>query len=300
MPSQPLSLKLANAPVSWGVDYPDDPKNPDWPLVMSQIAEAGFRYTELGPYGYYPTDVKRLPEEFRTRGLSVVAGFIFQPLNVPSAEKQVLTITEKTCSLLSVVGARRLIVIDHISPERMQTAGDPSSAISLDDYRFKYMIELIRQIAQVALSHGVMPVIHQHAGSYIEFETELESVLSELDPDQVGICVDTGHMAYAGIDAVAFYERHHERVKHFHFKDIDPKVHRQVVKDKVSFLDAVSQNIFCPLGRGVTDWHDLREALLRHNFEGCATIEQDIDPTVSYDALSDARDSLKYLHSIGF
>ena len=300
MPSQPLSLKLANAPVSWGVDYPDDPKNPEWSLVMSQIAEAGFRYTELGPYGYYPTDVKRLPEEFRTRGLSVVAGFIFQPLNVPSAEKQVLAITEKTCSLLSVVGARRLVVIDHISPERMQTAGDPSSAIPLDDYRFKYMIELIRQIAQVALNHGVMPVIHQHAGSYIEFETELQNVLSELDPDQVGICVDTGHMAYAGIDAVAFYERHHERVKHFHFKDIDPKVHRQVVKDKVSFLDGVSQNIFCPLGRGVTDWHDLREALLRHNFEGCATIEQDIDPTVSFDALSNARDSLKYLHSIGF
>src|ERR1700742_4672074 len=149
------SLKLANAPVSWGVDYPDDPKNPDWPLVMSQIAEAGFRYTELGPYGYYPTDVKRLPEEFRTRKLTVVAGFIFQPLNVPSAEKQVLSITEKTCSLLSVVGARRLVVIDHISPERMQTAGDPNSAVSLGDYRFKYMIELIRQIALVALHHGV-------------------------------------------------------------------------------------------------------------------------------------------------
>ncbi len=300
MPPPPLSLKLANAPVSWGVDYPDDPQNPDWSLVMSQIAEAGFKYTELGPYGYYPTDVKRLPEEFRARGLSVVAGFIFQPLNVPSAEKQVLAIAEKTCSLLSVVSARRLVVIDHISPERLQTAGDQNSAVSLDDDRFKYMIDLIRQIAQVALRHGVMPVLHQHAGSYIEFEVELERVLSELDPGQVGICVDTGHMAYAGIDAVAFYERHHERVKYFHFKDIDRKVHRQAVKNKISFLDAVSQNIFCPLGRGVTNWHDLRDALMRHNFEGYATIEQDIDPTVSFDALGSARDSLKYLRSIGF
>ena len=278
----------------------DDPKNPDWQLVMSQIAEAGFRYTELGPYGYYPTDVERLPEEFRARGLSVVAGFIFQPLHVPSAEKQVLEIAEKTCSLLSVVGGRHLVVIDHISPERMETAGDQNSAISLDDYRFKYMIDLICQLAQVALRHGVIPVIHQHAGCYIEFEPELEQVLSELDPDQVGICVDTGHMAYAGIDAVAFYKRHHERVKYFHFKDIDRQVHRQAIEDKVSFLDAVSQNIFCPLGRGVTDWPALRDALEKHNFKGYATIEQDRDPTVSFDALSNARDSLKYLRSIDF
>jgi inosose dehydratase len=278
----------------------DDPKNPDWQLVMSQIAEAGFRYTELGPYGYYPTDVKRLPEEFRARGLSVVAGFIFQPLHVPSAEKQVLEIAEKTCSLLSVVGGRHLVVIDHISPERMETAGDQNLAISLDDYRFKYMIDLICQLAQVALRHGVIPVIHQHAGCYIEFEPELEQVLSELDPDQVGICVDTGHMAYAGMDAVAFYKRHHERVKYFHFKDIDRQVHRKAIEDKVSFLDAVSQNIFCPLGRGVTDWHALRDALEKHNFKGYATIEQDRDPTVSFDALSNARDSLKYLRSIDF
>jgi inosose dehydratase len=297
---QPWSLKLANAPVSWGVDYPDDPKNPGWQSVMSQIAEAGFRYTELGPYGYYPTDVKRLPEEFRARGLSVVAGFIFQPLHLPSAEKQVLAIAEKTCSLLSVVGARQLVVIDHISPERMQTAGDQDSAVPLDDDRFKYMIDLIRQLAQVALEHGVMPVIHQHAGCYIEFEAELERVLAELDSDQVGVCLDTGHMAYAGIDAIAFFQRHHERVKYFHFKDIDPKVHRQVLKDKVSFLDAVSQNIFCPLGRGVTDWEALRNAILEHHFNGYATIEQDIDPTVSFDALKHAQDSLNYLRFIGF
>ena len=51
-----MSINLANAPVSWGVDYAEDPKNPPWEKVMTEIADAGYRHTELGPYGYYPTD----------------------------------------------------------------------------------------------------------------------------------------------------------------------------------------------------------------------------------------------------
>ena len=64
-----MSINLANAPVSWGVDYAEDPKNPPWEKVMTEIADAGYRYTELGPYGYYPTDPARLRAEFERRGL---------------------------------------------------------------------------------------------------------------------------------------------------------------------------------------------------------------------------------------
>jgi inosose dehydratase len=294
------SLKLANAPVSWGVDYADDPKNPPWQLVMSQIAEAGFNYTELGPIGYYPTDPGVLPQEFRSRNLSVAAGFIFQPLHEPTAVSKILSLTERTCSLLSIVGAQNLVVIDHISPERMATAGNISAAKPLDQDRFDSMISLIRQIARVAKRYGIMPVLHQHAGCYIEFEPELERVLGELDPQKVGICLDTGHMAYAGIDSVAFYRRHSDRVKYLHFKDIDPKVHQRAINENIPFLEAVSQNIFCPLGHGVTDWKNLRSSLSQRNFQGYATIEQDIDPSGSVDPLQDARSSLEYLRSLSF
>ena len=294
------SLQLANAPVSWGVDYPDDPKNPPWPLVMSQIAEAGFTFTELGPYGYFPSDPIRLSEELRSRNLSVIAGFVFQPLHQPDLAEQVLAIAEKTCALLAAVDALYLVVIDHISPERMLTAGDQSAAIPLDPTQFRFMVNLIERLAGVALKHGILPVLHQHAGCYIEFENELEDVLRELDPERVAVCLDTGHMAYAGIDAVAFYQRHCHRVKYLHLKDIDRQVHQKVLRNKVPFLDAVSQNIFCPLGKGVTDWAALRTALAEHQFAGYATIEQDIDPAISSDPLTDAQVSRQFLRAVGF
>ncbi|CUX65221.1 putative sugar phosphate isomerase/epimerase IoIE [Agrobacterium tumefaciens str. Kerr 14] len=295
-----MSVKLGNAPVSWGVDYFDDPKNPPWTKVMDEIAAAGYKYAELGPYGYFPTDPDVLRAEYARRGLTPVAGFAFQVLHDPARTSEVLAIVDKTCRLLSSIGARYLNTIDHISEERMRTAGRRDLARPLQGAEFEHMIELIDRIADVALSHDVLPVIHQHAGCYIEFEDELERVLDRLEPSRLGICIDTGHMAYAGIDPVSFYESHADRVKYFHFKDIDPAVHARALQDDIPFLTAVEQNIFCPMGKGVVDWPALAVALAKTGYSNPATVEQDIDPTLSLNPLEDAKASLKYLQSVGF
>lgn len=295
-----MTIKLANAPVSWGVDYPDDPNNPPWAKVMSGIAEAGYRYTELGPYGYYPTEPQRLRTEFSSRNLEVVAGFVFQPLHDPARADHVLDVATRTVDLLSAVGGDRLVTIDHISDARMATAGRADLAQRLDRVRLSGMIDLINRIADIALAKGITPVIHQHAGCYIEFEDEIEAVASALDPAKVGLCIDTGHMAYAGIDPVRFYRAHADRVKYFHFKDIDPSVHARVLEETVSFLEAVARDVFCPMGRGVVDWPALARAIDAGGYRGAATVEQDIDPTVSFDPLGSAKTSLAYLQTAGF
>lgn len=295
-----MQVNLANAPVSWGIDYAGDPDNPPWPKVMSEIGEAGYRHTELGPYGYYPTDPAVLRAEFDKRGLTVVAGFVFESLHDPAKAETVLDVATRTVELLAAAGGRHLVTIDHISEERMATAGRRDLACPLDGARLAHMVELIDRIADLALAEGITPVIHQHAGCYIEFEDELEAVLARLEPARVGICIDTGHMAYAGIDPVAFYRRHTDRVKHFHFKDIDRAVHARALAETVPFLEAVEEKIFCPLGRGVVDWPALAAALRETGYDGAATIEQDIDPTTSLNPLGDARASLAYLRSVGF
>jgi inosose dehydratase len=107
-------------------------------------------------------------------------------------------------------------------------------------------------------------------------------------------------MAYAGIDPVAFYKSHAKRVKFFHFKDIDREVHARVLGDRIPFLKAVEQNVFCPMGKGVVDWPALATALAKHGYTGPATVEQDIDPELSLSPIADAKASLAYLKSVGF
>lgn len=295
-----MQVRLANAPVSWGVDYAGDPNNPPWQKVMDEISQAGYSSTELGPYGFYPTDPEELSNEFKRRSLKVEAGFVFQILHDPAKTEVVLENAKKTVELLAAVGGKYLVTIDHISEARMATAGRRDLAQKLSASQYQHMISIIDRIADIALASGVKPVIHQHAGCYIEFEDEIEGVLEKLDPERVGICIDTGHMAYAGIDPVAFYERHAKRVQYFHFKDIDRNVHERVLAEKIPFLAAIEQKIFCPMGAGVVDWKRLAGAFKAHGYDGAANIEQDIDPTISFDPLGDARKSLAYLKSVGF
>ena len=294
-----MGIQLANAPVSWGVDYASDPKNPPWQKVMDEIAAAGFRHTELGPYGYYPTDAETLSAEFSKRNLAVTAGFVFQVLHEPSKKAEVLDVARKTVELVAAVGGKHLVTIDHISDARMATAGRRDLATKLEPAHYAHMVGLIDELADLSAAHGLTLVLHQHAGCYIEFEDEIEDLLSRLDAERVAICIDTGHMAYAGIDPVDFYERHAKRVKYFHFKDIDPAVHAHVLAKTVPFLTAVEMKIFCPMGQGVVDWPALARALQRGGYQGAANVEQDIDPTISVDPLSDAKASLSYLRSVG-
>ena len=61
---------IGSAPDSWGVWFPDDPRQTSWERFLDEVAAAGYTRIELGPYGYLPTDPVRLKEELDKRGRS--------------------------------------------------------------------------------------------------------------------------------------------------------------------------------------------------------------------------------------
>ena len=67
-------LWLGTCPDSWGVWFADDPLQTPWERFLDEVAEVGYEWLELGPYGYLPTDPARLAEELGRRGLKVAAG----------------------------------------------------------------------------------------------------------------------------------------------------------------------------------------------------------------------------------
>ena len=80
-----MGIKIGNSPESWGVISPDDPSRTPWHRFLGEVAEAGYEWTELGPYGYLPTDPSTLRSELDARGLKVTAGALLTPLEEPSA-----------------------------------------------------------------------------------------------------------------------------------------------------------------------------------------------------------------------
>ena len=296
-----MSIRIGNAPCSWGVEFAGDPRNPGWETVLKDCAEAGYTGIELGPVGYMPEDPARLAEALARHDLTLIGGVVFRPFHDPAAWDDVLDAATRTCKALVAHGARHLVLIDSISPRRAPTAGRATEAEQMDPAEWAAFRDRIATVARIGVEDfGLTVGIHAHAAGFVDFEPELERLLDQVDEKILKICFDTGHHSYAGFDPVAFLRRHIGRVSYMHFKDIDPKVKAHAIANRTGFYDACGQGIFCNLGKGDVDFPAVRQILLEAGFQGWCTVEQDCDPTLDVRPLDDARANREYLTSIGF
>ena len=296
-----MSIKIGNAPCSWGVEFADDPRNPSWRSVLSDCAEAGYKGIELGPVGFMPEDPIRLSEALDEFGLELIGGVVFRAFHDVDQWEDVLDGAKRTCAALKAHGAKHFVLIDSISPRRAPTAGRASEAEQMDKSEWTaYRDRLVHVARMGAEEYDLIPELHPHAGGFMDFVPEVERFLEEVDGDVVKLCLDTGHCTYAGFDPVAFMRRHMERITYVHFKSTDPKVKAQVIENRTGFYDACGQGIFCTLEQGEVDLAAVRDLLLSSRFEGWCTVEQDCDPTLNPDSLGDARKNREYLERIGF
>lgn len=297
-----MAIKIGNAPCSWGVEFAGDPRNPDWRTVLRENAEAGYTGIELGPIGFMPEDPPQVAEALSEFGQTLIGGVVFRPFHDPDAWDEVLDAAVRTCQALVAHGAEHLVLIDSISERRAPTAGRADAAEQMDADEWAAFKGRIEHVARLGSEeYGLTVGMHAHAAGFIDFEPELEKLLSEVDEKHLKVCFDTGHHSYAGFDPVAFMKRHIDRISYMHFKDIDPKVKVDVISKQTGFYDACGQGIFCNLGDGDVDFPAVRQVLLDAGFEGWCTVEQDCDPTIEgTDPLGDAKLNRAYLQSIGF
>jgi inosose dehydratase len=267
-----VSVRLATGPVTWGVDFADAPDNPPWPRVLDEIAASGLGALELGPVGYLPEAPGQLRAALRSRGLTAVGSFVFEDLHDPTRHRAIASVAERACAAIRAAGGRVLVIIDRPGPARAATAGRSDAALRLTGSRWRILLDAVARVAVVARDHGLRPVVHPHAGSFLEFEDEIERLLAETDLD---LCLDTGHLAYARVDPLGLIARAAPRIGHVHLKDADGAVLARVDEEALHFWAAVEAGVFCPLGAGVVDLHGVLAALARHGYDGFATIEQD-------------------------
>jgi inosose dehydratase len=295
-----MHLSIGNAPCSWGVEFADDPRNPPWKRVLDEAKAAGYTGIELGPLGFMPEDPAILGPALAERDLTLIGGVLFRPFHDPAQWTQVWDAANRTCRALAAHQAKRLVLIDAISARRAPTAGRGEEAERLRGADREGFLNRIRAVATLGREDfGLEVSMHAHAAGFVEFEDELVDVLEAVDSKLLGVCLDTGHCEYAGFDPVDFYRRHRERVTYLHFKDIDPKVRRRAIDERIGFYDACAAGLFCNLGEGMVDFLALKSELASAGFSGWGTVEQDCDPAGARSPLADARTNLLYLKKIG-
>jgi inosose dehydratase len=300
------TVRLANAPVSWGVMEVKgwSPAIP-YSRVLDEIAQCGYRATELGPYGYYPTDAAILRDELARRNLELTSAFVPLRLKDRAAIQEGLTETRAIARLLSACGARYLVLADHMWPERMTCAGWAEEAsVAMTTAEWRTVAESTRVVAALAADHGLRCVFHHHAGTYVETPAEVDILMHQTSGHDLALCLDTGHYFYGGGDPVQAVRRYDSRIEYLHFKDVSPVVLDAVRRERLSFFDGLRRGVFCELGRGGVDFEALKRELDDMAFEGWAVVEQDVDASGTSGSspapVENAAASRQFLQRIGF
>jgi inosose dehydratase len=277
-----MSIRIATAPVSWGIlEIEGWTWRKTYTEVLDEMVQAGYSGTELGPYGFLPTNPNELKRELGQRKLSLLGAFVPLPLADAERHQAGLQSALEVIRLLADAGAPILVLADSMDPHRMDIAGSVTEADGLSDEQWKRAAELVNTVALRAREQGLRSAFHHHAGSYVETPRELDRLLTLTDPHLIGICLDTGHYFYGGGDPVECARTHAKRVWHLHLKDIQPEVLAEVRHAKIPYLDAVGRGVFCELGQGAVDLVGVIHELQRAGFDGWGVFEQDVDPALA-------------------
>jgi len=297
-------IKVANAPCSWGaLEFDLEGDAPGYVQVLNEMVETGYHGTELGDWGFMPTDPQKLAEEVHSRGLTMLGAFVPVMLKDPASHAAGVELAVRTARLLAgVEGDLPFIVLADDNgkiPARTQNAGRVTPDLGLSDAEWQIFAEGATKVAAaVKKEAGLRTVFHHHCAGYVETPAEVERLLALTDPTLLGLVFDTGHYRFGGGDPLEALKKFGPRVWHFHFKDHQPEVAKLSREKGWDYFESVANGIFCELGQGDVDFPAVIAELERLGYNGWGVVEQDVLPGMGQPKES-ARRNREYLKSIG-
>jgi len=281
--------------------FADDPLQTPWGRFLDEVAEVGYEWLELGPYGYLPTDPARLTEEVSRRGLKVAAGTMHGHSGLHRAGDwpDILRATRKVAELTAAVGAKHVIFVP-VPGYRDDQTGAYLEAAELDGDAWRTLIRAADELGRVvSQEYGVRLQFHPHADSHVETQAQTERFLDQTDPRFVSLCLDTGHLAYRHADSVALIRRYADRIGYVHVKQMDPAVVAVADRDGLAFGQAVAMGASCEPPSGEPAIGEVAKALAELDRDLFVVVEQDMYP-VQFDVPKPiAQRTRAYLRDVG-
>ncbi len=310
-------IPIANAPCSWGtLEFEGlEGERIAYGQMLDELRDSGYVGTELGDWGYMPTDPTILKRELAQRRLAMVGAFVPVALKYPGAHANGEAEALKVARLLAEVAdtgadteagglinrapthrapthrapthrAPTLILADANGTDPMRTryAGRVTTEMGLSATEWENFAHGAERIAHaVRKETGLATAFHHHCAGYVETPEEIARFLSMTDPDLIGLVFDTGHYLYGtgsvdGQRVLDGLNRFGARIRHVHFKDCQPEVAEQARTEDWDYFTAVHHGVFCELGKGNVPFAAIAEQLHKRNYHGWIVVEQDVLP----------------------
>ena len=307
------TIQVGNAPCSWGTLEFGSTKADrfTYETMLDQLVESGYTGSELGDWGFMPTDPDELYAAFDSRNLAITGAYIGIPFRDETAhaagEAEAVKIARQMAQLADRLGSSTrpfLVLADDNAtvPIRTANAGRATEAMALSDEEWRVFATGVNRVASAVRNEtGIQCGVHNHCAGFVERPDELDRLLRLTDPTLVGLVFDTGHYAFGAgsCDGIlAAMDRLADRICYVHFKDCQPQIMAEARRQGWDYFGAVAHGVFCELGQGCVDFAAILAWLQAHDYNGYITVEQDILPGMGA-PLDSARRNREYLASLG-
>jgi len=274
-----MSVSLGINPITWtNDDMPELGGDTPLDVCLSEARTAGFAGIELG--GKFPRTVDALRPILDGHGLQLVSGWYSARLCERSADEEIAAVADHL-ELLAGMGCTVMVFAEGHNSTDGNADAPLSARPLLADAEWTRFCERLNAVARHLRDRRVQMAFHHHMGTVIQTEAEIDRLMASTSED-VGLLLDTGHLAFAGGDPVGVARRHAARVVHVHCKDVRPATLADAIRRDRSFLASVLDGIFTVPGDGAIDYQAVLEPVCAAGYAGWLVVEAEQDPAKAH------------------
>ena len=273
----PGSVRLGVTPTLWwNDDFPSIDIGIPFGQCVSEMALAGFQGCSIGHK--YPTDPAVLKPALDLRGLQVSEPWVSTYFTISDMEQQTVDNFEDRLAFLKAVGGTDIVVAEFGGSSHLQPIALFANRPVFTDQQWDSLAGGLNRLGKLAAEAGMRLCYHHHMGTGVMTRADVDRLMDSTDPELVHLLLDTGHLAFAGDDPLAAARAHADRIKHVHLKDIRPEVLSQVLRENLSFQDAIEAGVFTVPGDGAIDFVPVLQALADAGYQGWLVVEAEQHP----------------------
>ncbi|HEX6387023.1 MAG TPA: TIM barrel protein [Anaerolineae bacterium] len=243
--------------------------------TISQIKAAGFAGTELGlNLPLVPWRFNRLLQKYELE--SVGGMWPTHLLTRPYLLEALLF--RLILAYLRAMKASVVMVAEYgYSQNRSLTRRlFPSQLPHPSDKQWQKLGRGLVKFQKLAEDRGFNFGYHPHVGTVIIELWQIERLLAEAP--ELMLAIDTGHLAFAGVNPREFIDRYIDRIVHFHLKNVRPAVVAQAHTEPLPWRWAQIDGAFTVPGDGGIDFRPILEKIRSSGYEGWIVLEAEQNP----------------------
>lgn len=269
-------VKLAIAPIAWtNDDLPDLGAENSFEQCISEMALSGFSGSEIG--NKYPKDPDVLKHYLDVRGLRICNAW-FSSLLLSDGYDATIEAFIKHRDFLHALGAKVIGASEQGNSIQGKNVSIFGNKPVYTDEQWELIAKGFNEMGRLAREKDMYFTVHHHMGTGVQTADEIDRLMEMTDENLVFLLFDTGHLAFAGEDAVAVLKKYVHRTKHVHLKSIRKDVIAEGKAKGYSFLDCVRAGAFTVPGDGDFDFRPVFDILSDADYEGWVVVEAEQDP----------------------